>query len=135
MSIANDIGPDLHLLADHSLDRETACIDDRVNVLDVDALTGEVADGPDAHVRCHGLIVLLPFCRPARSAEGHDGDGTDTSPLWFRGCAAVQVGLRPRNDKDCATAAASTEQTRICPGCRSIRDENSLPAGRLSPLI
>jgi hypothetical protein len=64
MSIAHDIGPDLHLLADHSLDRETACIDDRVNVLDINALTGEVADGPDAHVRCHGLIVLRRSAGP-----------------------------------------------------------------------
>src|SRR5262245_28429216 len=89
ISIANDIGPDVYLLADHALDRETACIDDWINVLDVDALTGEVDDGPDAHVRCHGLIVL---CRSA-GPPGRQKDMMVMEPIRPRfgsgGCAAV----------------------------------------------
>jgi hypothetical protein len=54
MPIAKDIGPDLHLLADSPLDRKTASIDDGINAFDVDAMSGKVADGPDAGIRCHG---------------------------------------------------------------------------------
>jgi len=59
MAIAKNIGPDLHLLANGSLDRKTAAIDEGVDVLDVDAMSGKVADGPNAGIRCHGSIVVL----------------------------------------------------------------------------
>ena len=65
MSIAKDIGPDLDLLADGPLDGKTASIDDGVHVFDVDAMSGEVTDGPDAGIRCHGAIV---FCCPMLEA-------------------------------------------------------------------
>jgi hypothetical protein len=60
MPVAEDIGPDIDLLADDSLDWKTAPIDDGVNVFDVDAMFRK-ADGPDAGLRCHGSIVLCLF--------------------------------------------------------------------------
>src|SRR4029077_13751888 len=57
MAIAKNIGPDIDLLADDSLDWKTASIDDGVNVFDVDAMFRKAADGPDAGFRCHGSIV------------------------------------------------------------------------------
>jgi hypothetical protein len=56
--VVEDIGPDIDLLADDSLDWKTASIDDGVNVFDVDAMFRKAADGPDAGFRCHGSIVL-----------------------------------------------------------------------------
>src|SRR5262249_50320703 len=64
MPVANNVGPDIHLFADDSLDRETACIDGWVHVLDVNALPRKGSDGSDAHVGCHGSIVAG---RPART--------------------------------------------------------------------
>ena len=59
MPVAEDIGPDIDLLADDSLDWKTASIDDGINVFDVDAMFRKAADGPDAGFRCHGSIVLF----------------------------------------------------------------------------
>jgi hypothetical protein len=59
MSIAKDIGPDLDLLAEGPLNGKTASIDDGIHVFDVDAMSGEVADGADAGIRCHGSIVFF----------------------------------------------------------------------------
>jgi hypothetical protein len=64
MPIAKNVGPHLYFLADGALDRETPAIDEGINVLDVDAMSREVADGADADVRCHGSIVCC--CPPER---------------------------------------------------------------------
>jgi hypothetical protein len=79
MAIAKNIGPDLYCLADGSLDRKTAAIDEGINVLDVDAMSGKVADGPNAGIRCHGSIVVC--WRPDGKCRI---DGTDSRRLWFR---------------------------------------------------
>jgi hypothetical protein len=79
MAIAKNIGPDLYFLADGSLDRKTAAIDEGINVLDVDAMSGKVADGPNAGIRCHGSIVVC--WRPDGKSRI---DGTDSRRLWFR---------------------------------------------------
>ena len=68
MSIAENIGPDAHLLADGSLDRKTAATDEGVDVLDIDAMSRKVADGPDAGIRCHGSIVV---CCPLGRQKPH----------------------------------------------------------------
>jgi hypothetical protein len=82
MAVAEDIGPDVDLLADNALDWKTASIDDGVNVFDVDAMFRKVADGSDAGVGCHGSIVL---CRPVDPPGRRKGiDGTWTRPLWFQ---------------------------------------------------
>ena len=71
MAVAEDIGPDVDLLADDALDWKTASIDDGVNVFDVDAMLGKVTDGPDAGVSCHGSIALCrPVDPPERRATG-----------------------------------------------------------------
>jgi hypothetical protein len=57
MPVAEDIGPDVNLLADDSLDWKTASIDDGVDVFDVDAMFRKVADGPNAGIGCHGSCV------------------------------------------------------------------------------
>src|SRR5262249_44242601 len=64
MPIAKDVGPYLQLLADGALDRETPAVDEGINVLDVNAMSREIADGADAGVRCHGSIVCC--CPPGR---------------------------------------------------------------------
>jgi hypothetical protein len=53
-----DIGPDIDLLAEDSLDWKTASIDGGVNVFDVGAMFRKAADGPDAGFCCHGSIAL-----------------------------------------------------------------------------
>ena len=79
MPTAKNIGPDLYFLAYGSLDRKTAAIDEGINVLDVDAMSGKVADGPNAGIRCHGSIVVC--WRPDGKSRI---DGTDSRRLWFR---------------------------------------------------
>jgi hypothetical protein len=61
MTVPKNVGPYLHRLACNSLDRKSADVDERIDILDVDATTGKVADGGDTHVRCHVWIV---HCRP-----------------------------------------------------------------------
>jgi hypothetical protein len=70
MPVAEDIGPDVDLFADDSLDRKTPSIDDGVNVFDVDAVFRKVADGPDAGAGCHDSLALAAPVDPARPAEG-----------------------------------------------------------------
>ena len=64
LAIAEDVGPNLHLLADGAFDRKTAAVDEGIDVLDIDAMSREIADGADAGVRCHGSIVCC--CPPGR---------------------------------------------------------------------
>jgi len=61
MTVAKNVRPYLQRLAGNSLDRKSAGVDERVDVLDADATTGKVADGRDTHVRCGVWIV---HCRP-----------------------------------------------------------------------
>src|SRR5262249_23435701 len=90
MAVAEDIGPDLDLLADDALDWKTAAIDDGVNVFDVDAMLGKVTDGPDAGVGCHGSIALAALStRPG-------GGGALMEPR------AAPFGSRPRLRSRCA---------------------------------
>ena len=72
MTVPEDIGPYLHCLASNSLDRKPAGVDERIDVLDVDATTGKVVDGGDAHVRCHVWIV---HCRPVSPPGRQEGYG------------------------------------------------------------
>jgi hypothetical protein len=90
MPVAEDIGPDVDLFADDSLDRKTTSIDDGVNVFDVDAMFRKVADRPNAGVGCHGSNGL---CRPVDPPGRRKRiDGTWTRPIWFQ--AAFKVALR-----------------------------------------
>jgi hypothetical protein len=77
MAVAEDIGPDVDLLADDALDWKTAAIDDGVNVFDVDAMLGKVTDGPDAGVSCHGSIAL---CRPVDPPGRRKGIDANLDP-------------------------------------------------------
>ena len=70
MTVPKDICPHLHRLAGNAFDRKPAGIDDRINVLDVDATTGKVADGGHTHVRCHVSIV---HCRPVSPPGRQEG--------------------------------------------------------------
>ncbi|HET9244685.1 MAG TPA: hypothetical protein VFO15_02670 [Xanthobacteraceae bacterium] len=84
MPVAEDIGPDVDLFADDSLDRKTTSIDDGVNVFDVDAVFRKVVDGPDAGAGCHGFIALAALStRPG-------GGGALMEP------GAAPFGSRPR---------------------------------------
>jgi hypothetical protein len=82
MPVAEDIGPDVDLFADDSLDRKTTSIDDGVNVFDVDAVFRKVLDGPDAG--CHGSIAL------AALSTSPGGGGALMEP------GAAPFGSRPR---------------------------------------
>src|SRR5215467_7480862 len=109
MPVAEDIGPDVDLFADDSLDRKTTSIDDGVNVFDVDAVFRKVVDGPDAGAGCHGSVALAALStRPG-------GGGALMEP------GAAPFGSRPRLRSRCAEKqeiawaidGVLREQTRI----------------------
>jgi len=110
MAVAEDIGPDVDLLADDSFDWKTTSIDDGVNVFDVDAMFGKVADRPDAGVSCHGSMAL---CRPVDPPGRRKGtDGTWTRPVLFQAIFEGRVTLE--NVKSYrANHPVLAEQTRI----------------------
>src|SRR5260370_10546143 len=66
-----DISPNFDRLIDDPLDGKAAGVDERIDGFDVDSMTGQVADGGDAHVRCHGSTIPLPPSQPARQTPRH----------------------------------------------------------------
>src|SRR5262249_31207380 len=80
--VSEDISPDFDRLIDDALDRETAAIDQGINVLDIDTATGKDAGRRHADVRCLGSTVLLPSAQPARTAQ-NGWCWNRQSRLWF----------------------------------------------------
>src|SRR5205085_4559133 len=116
-----NIGPDLDGLANDPFGRESAAVDKRVDVFDVDAATGKVADRGEAHVRGHVSIVLchrrsagetagkwnrsLPFLVPCR----HGGLPNIERVAGIRRCGLARApGLRRDENPD-----APVRSTRV----------------------
>ena len=70
MAVPENVCPHLYRLAGNSLDRKPAGIDERIDVFDVDAATGKVADRRDTSRSLSRLDRALPSRQPTRTAGG-----------------------------------------------------------------
>jgi hypothetical protein len=57
MAVAKDIRPNVHRLADDAFDWKTSCVDERINVLDVDTTAGTATDGRNPRFRYCGEMM------------------------------------------------------------------------------
>src|SRR6266581_5426389 len=70
-------------LAADAFDWKTSCVDERINVLDVDTTAGTATDGRNPRLRYCGLVVHHHLVGPLDDRGAH-ANGTDTAQLWFR---------------------------------------------------
>ena len=72
VAITEDIRPHIHRLADNAFDCKTACIDKRVDILDVNVASGNLVDRLDSHIGCHGWLM-----------HGLFSHGLDAGECWW----------------------------------------------------